>query len=345
MRGAAAGAALWCAVAATGCATEAFEYRRIVMGAECRIVLHAPDRAAADDAARAAYARLAEVEESLSDWLATSEVRSLPTAPGRTVEVSPILAEALAASFEASRASGGAFDPSMGALTKLWRAARRDGRVPGDAEQAACRARCGIDAVRFDRGSATYAVTRDGIELDFGGIGQGIGADAALAALRDRGIASALVDLSGDVAVSDAPPGSDGWRVELDDPWRTVLLLSNAAVTTSGDRFQHLDVQDPAGSGTLRLSHVLDPATGRPLTTRTEVTVVAPTGTEADAWATALSVTGPVRGEELLRDRRALSARWRLEVPGNPVRATDGWPAPARPAKPVTPGRESPRLP
>lgn len=344
MRAAAAFAALWCSVAA-GCATEAFEYRRIVMGAECRIVLHAPDRATADAAARAAYARLAEVEESLSDWIATSEVRSLPTAPGRTAKVSPVLADALAASLAASRDSDGAFDPAMGALTKLWRTARREGRVPSDAEQDACRARCGIDAVRFDAGSGTYAVAREGIELDFGGIGQGIGADAALAALREAGITSALVDLSGDIAVSAPPPGSNGWRIELDDPWKTVLVLSDAAVTTSGDRFQHLDVPDPAGSGTLRLSHVLDPATGRPLHTRTEVTVVAPTGTEADAWATALSVTGPVRGEELLRARPGLSARWRLEVPGNPVRASAGWPAPARAAEPVRPGRESPRIP
>lgn len=342
-----------CCLAAAGCAgqpavrssqaaapeeaTEAFEYRRIVMGAECRLVLHAASQAAADAAARAAFARLAAIEESLSDWMPSSEVRSLPTEPGRQVSVSPALAEALAASIGISRASDGAFDPAIGALTKLWRAARRDGRIPSDAEQEACRARCGLDAVRFDARAATYAVTRPGIELDFGGIGQGIGADAALAVVREAGIASALVDLSGDIAVSAPPPGRSAWRVELDDPKRTVLELSDAAVTTSGDRFQHLDVPDGDAGGATRLSHVIDPRTGRPLSTRTEVTVLAPTATEADAWATALSVLGPERGSEVLRAHPRLAARWRREEtrPGGTGRFSET----------VTRGRESPRFP
>jgi thiamine biosynthesis lipoprotein len=342
-----------CCVAAAGCsgqratpaaqaaasapATEAFEYRRIVMGAECRLVLHAASQSTADAAARAAFERLAAIEESLSDWMPSSEVRSLPTEPGREVSVSPVLAEALVASIEVSRASDGAFDPAIGALTKLWRAARRDGRVPSDAEQDACRARSGIDAVRFDARAATYAVTRPGIELDFGGIGQGIGADAALAVVREAGIASALVDLSGDIAVSAPPPGRSAWRIELDDPRRTVLELSDAAVTTSGDRFQHLDAPDAATGGTRRLSHILDPRTGRPLSTRTEVTVLAPTATEADAWATALSVLGPERGSEVLRARPRLAARWRREEiqPGGTGRISES----------ITRGPESPRFP
>jgi thiamine biosynthesis lipoprotein len=248
-----------------------------------------------------------------------------------------VLAEALAASIEISRASDGAFDPAIGALTKLWRAARRDGRVPSDAEQDACRARSGIDAVRFDARAATYAVTRPGIELDFGGIGQGIGADAALAVVREAGIASALVDLSGDIAVSAPPPGRSAWRIELDDPQHTVLELSDAAVTTSGDRFQHLDAPDAETGGTRRLSHILDPRTGRPLSTRTEVTVVAPTATEADAWATALSVLGPERGSEVLRARPRLAARWRREEiqPGGTGRISES----------ITRGPESPRFP
>ena len=155
-----------CCVAAAGCsgqratpaaqaaasapATEAFEYRRIVMGAECRLVLHAESQSTADAAARAAFARLAAIEESLSDWMPSSEVRSLPTEPGREVPVSPVLAAALSASIEVSRASDGAFDPAIGALTKLWRAARRDG--PGGA--ARVRARRG--GGRGRRGGAVW---------------------------------------------------------------------------------------------------------------------------------------------------------------------------------------------
>ena len=73
----------WCSAAAVllaalaaGC-TPVHEYRRVVMGAECRILV-AADEATADRAAEAAFRRLAEVEQALSDWMAASEVRQLP---------------------------------------------------------------------------------------------------------------------------------------------------------------------------------------------------------------------------------------------------------------------------
>jgi thiamine biosynthesis lipoprotein len=149
-------------------------------------------------------------------------------------------------------------------------------------------------------------------------------------------VTSALIDLSGDIAVSDAPPGRTGWNIDLDDPWHTKLELANAAVTTSGDRFQHMDVAADGGTTTAadggtttRRSHIIDPATGEPLTTRVEVVVVARTGVEADALATALSVMGLERGLALLAKLPSTSARWRYETDRQPVVTSAGWPTPA----------------
>ena len=321
---------------------EPFEFRRIVMGAPSRLVLYARDPDEADAAASAAFARLGEIEEALSDWMPASEVRQLPTTAGARAHCGPDLAFALSESLRFNRESEGAFDPTLGALTKCWRAARRAGGVPAPEAIAACRARCGAAHVRFDAATATYSADVDCLELDFGGIGQGIGADAALAVIRAHGVPRALVDLSGDIAVGDPPPGHDGWRIELDDPWHTVLHLANGGLTTSGDRFQHLDAAAPGG-GTARLSHIIDPATGQPLTTRTEVVAIAPTCIEADAWATALSVAGPERGSALLRRFPRISARWHMETAGDPVRTSDRWPAPATPGRPATPATPAPR--
>jgi thiamine biosynthesis lipoprotein len=305
-----------------------FEFSRMVMGAPCRVVFYAPNQESANESARAVFDRLACIEEALSDWMPASETRQLPSSAGVHVTVGPDLANALSVSLKYARMTGGAFDPTVGALTKRWRAARSDGRTPDPTELQALRARCGWQQVQFDAATHTYTALVPGLELDFGGIGQGIGADAALAVLRERGITRALIDLSGDIAVSDPPPGRTGWKIDLDDPWRTQLELTNAAVTTSGDRFQHMDVAADGGT-TTRRSHIIDPATGEPLTTRVEVVVVARTGVEADALATALSVMGPERGRALLSTLPSTSARWRYESERNPVVTSTGWPTPA----------------
>ncbi len=287
------------------------------MGAPCTIVLYAADEAAADAAARAAFARLAQIEEALSDWMPASEVRRLPTRSGVRTELGADLAAALGESLAYARESGGAFDPTLGALTKLWRAARSGGSPPDTAAVQAARARTGWELLVLDAAARTLSLRRDGVELDFGGIGQGFGADAALQALEGAGVASALVDLSGDIAVSAAPPGRSAWRVEVDDGGTALALeLANAAVTTSGDRFQHLDAE--AAGATVRYSHILDPRTGMPLTTRTSVTVIARRAVDADALATALCVLGPRAGEALLAAHPDAAARWVTELPGAP---------------------------
>jgi thiamine biosynthesis lipoprotein len=331
-RAAAAHAALAALAALAGCATpEVHEYRRIVMGAECRILV-AADEPTADRAADAAFRRLAEVEEALSDWIPSSEVRQLPERAGEPANVGPDLAAAIAASLAWSERTDGAFDATLGALTSAWRAARRSGTPLDPAEARALLGRCGWRNVRFDPATRTYSAAADGLRLDFGAIGQGIGADAALAAIRAQGVESALVDLSGDIAAGDAPPGRRAWRVTADDDLASTLFLRHQAVTTSGDRAQHLD------AGGVRLSHVLDPATGWPITTRVQVTAGAPTATDADALATALCVLGPDRGRALLaRLGPGYWATWSWPDGTPAAAAATPEPAPPAPASPPSP--------
>jgi thiamine biosynthesis lipoprotein len=334
-------ALLLCVIAGCSAPAERHDYHRVIMGSPCDLVLWAPDQASADAAARAAFARLGQVDEALSDWMRASEVRRLPARAGACASVGPDLRAALAAALAHSRDSDGAFDVTVGPLTQLWRAARAAGAPPAAADVAAARARVGWRHVRLD--AAGYAADIDGVQLDFGGIGQGYGADAALQALREAGIACAMVDLSGDVAAIGTPPGSDGWRIALDDGGAAAgagsaptLVLADAAVTTSGDRFQHLDVAAPDGR-VRRMSHILDPRTGEPIATRSSVTVIARRATDADALATALSVLGPDGSTELLARHPDAAARWAHERPDGSieVRTTPNWPGPAR----LAPGR------
>jgi thiamine biosynthesis lipoprotein len=130
--------------------------------------------------------------------------------------------------------------------------------------------------------------------LDLGGIAKGYAADEALAVITGLGIRSALVAMSGDLAFSDPPPGRRAWRIEAGGQ---LLELANAAVSTSGDDEQHLDLDGR------RYSHIVDPATGEPLADSVPVTVIARRGIDADALATALSVMGPDRARAFMRSR------------------------------------------
>jgi thiamine biosynthesis lipoprotein len=147
-----------------------------------------------------------------------------------------------------------------------------------------------------------------GMRLDAGGIAKGYAADAALSILAQLGIRSALVAASGDLAFGDPPPGQRGWRIGVDSfdrpeaAFTHVLELSNAAVSTSGDQEQHLDIDGA------RYSHIIDPTTGMGLKRPITVTVVARHGTDADGLATAVSVLGPERGISFIEKQAGVAA-------------------------------------
>ncbi len=143
--------------------------------------------------------------------------------------------------------------------------------------------------------------------LDLGGIAVGYAVDEALALLKTRGIASALVDGSGDIGVTDAPPGQAGWRIGIapldveKEPSR-YLILKNAAVTTSGDAFQFVEFEGK------RYSHIVDPQTGLGLVDHSSVTVIARNCTIADSYTKAVSVLGPERGLKLIDETPGAAA-------------------------------------
>ena len=103
-----------CSPQPTAATPTSFEYQRIIMGAPCRLVIHAADEATADDAAQAAFARMGAMEEALSDWMPASEVRRLPAAAGAVTPVGADLGAALEASLRWSALTDGAFDPTVG---------------------------------------------------------------------------------------------------------------------------------------------------------------------------------------------------------------------------------------
>lgn len=300
---------------------------RRIMGAPWKIKVFAPNHVSGDAAIEAALREVERLETVLSDYDPESELSRLSSlAPMREpATVSDDLWTVLVAADSYRAKSDGAFDITVGPLTTLWRQARRSGKLPRDDKHAAARAAVGGDGIEFDHATRRVRLTKPGMRLDAGGIGMGYAADRAMKVLKEHRITSAMIDASGDILVSAAPPGVDGWRILIaplrpGDEGETIMLV-NAAVTTSGDAFQAVEIDG------VRYSHIVDPRTGLGVQGPSAVTVIAPDAAAADALATAANVLGPTQGTAFLQKYPETSARfvWR-EGKDVRTRVTDTWP-------------------
>jgi FAD:protein FMN transferase len=267
-----------------------FEYSEPHMGTTFAIVLYARDSTQASGAARAAFARIAELDRRLTDYDDDSEAaRAAREAVDRPVRVSDDLYRVLSRARAMSIRTGGAFDVTIGALTHVWRRARRQSELPDPDEQEVARAASGFALLRLDPEARTIRIAPPGVRFDFGGIAKGDAADRALETIRQAGVPRALVAAGGDVAAGAPPPDARGWHVSIAafdgrTPPTPAVTVSHAGVSTSGDAEQWVEADG------VRYSHILDPRTGRPLTGRRQATVVAPDATTSDMLATALCV-------------------------------------------------------
>jgi thiamine biosynthesis lipoprotein len=289
-----------CAMSGVGLGSPTYErihYSQVHMGVQVSLTVYAPTREVADDACGAAFARIAQLEDVMSDYRADSELMRLcAQAGGPPAPVSPDLFAILSQAHDLAERSGGAFDVTVGPHVQLWRAARKTGRLPTDEEWQAAGKLVGWHKMRLDPEAQTIQLDEAGMKLDLGGIAKGYALDQALITLREHGVTRALVVAGGDIAVGDPPPGRKGWRVYV---WHAAkgkrrLIVSNCGVSTSGDTEQFVEVD-----GQL-YSHIIDPRSGLRHGEPILATVVAPDATTSDSLATACVVLGQEEGRKLV---------------------------------------------
>ncbi len=192
-----------------------------------------------------------------------------------------------------AKASGGRFDPTVGPLVARWSFGLiHDGEIVSNGWR------------EIDAGGRHLVRKRPGLTLDLCGIAKGHALDRMVALLLDAGLDHFLIDLGGELAARGRHPSGRIWQVGVEDPrlgsadLAGVLLLDGMAVATSGDRANGYAL------GGRRYSHIIDPASREPVAgALASVSVLLPTGREADGWATALLATGP-EGPELARRQR-----------------------------------------
>jgi thiamine biosynthesis lipoprotein len=301
------------------------------MGVKTTLTVYAPNRETAEKACAAAFGRIADLEQIMSDYRPTSELMRLcAKADGPPVKVSPELFFVLEKAQMLSARSRGAFDVTVGPLVKLWRAARKQGRLPDPVALRSAKILVGWRKVRLNAKNRTVQLQVPGMLLDLGGIAKGYAGDEAIRVLRGIGIRRAMFEAGGDILTGDPPPGRKGWLIQIgtgtasgekgSKPWKWVWLHHHA-ISSSGDTEQYVEI------GGVRYSHIVDPHTGLGLTQRIGVTVIAPQGILSDGLSTTLSVLGRVKGRSLIHSFPGVYAYFHPDL------------------KPATERRETPKIP
>ncbi len=240
---------------------------------------------------------LAVIDRSMSTYDSTSEIsrfnRARSTAP---MEISDDFAAVLATSLAVSRASGGAFDVTVGPLVDAWGfgAKGESGRVPSDSTLALLRTHVGWQKLRLD--GHTLSKSHPQLEIDLNADAPGYTVDVISALLTSRGEPNHFVEVGGEVRARGQNAQHAPFRVGIEEPLpdvrrvRVVVGLADRSMATSGN---YRDFQDIGG---VRYTHILDPSTGAPVRHGLlSVSVLHRDCVWADAWATALFVVGPER--------------------------------------------------
>lgn len=307
------------------------------MGTRVTVSLWTDDEAAAARAADAVFQEFRRVDDLMTTWREDSDVSRINAAAGGApVRVSREVVLVIQRAQEVARATGGAFDITVGAYRGLWKFDEdKDGTIPDPAAVKARLPLVNYRDIRIDPRRSTVQLRRKGMSITLGGIAKGYAVDRAVDVLRKQGFADFLLQAGGDLYVSGRR-GDRRWRVGIRDPRGdeaapfAITEIENQTFSTSGD-YERSVIKDG-----VRYHHILDPATGHPAMRCRSVTVMARDAFTADAWDTALFVLGVERGMALVEKLPDLEAVF-VDA-GNQVHVSSGLQGKVQTLRPPSPG-------
>lgn len=272
--------------------------------------------AAPQSVAVGVQAALDLVVAQMSQWEAQSDLsRFNRDAPDVWRELPAELTHVVDAALAIGRASDGAFDPCLGALTDRWGfgASGPVDRVPDAADGGKRRIDVDPDTRRIRRGGGAF--------LDLSGIAKGYAVDLAAEWLLASGVRHFLLEVGGELRGEGIRPDGQPWWVDVEMPPTSAvapyrIALHDMAAATSGNYRRGFTVDGQ------HYSHSFDPRTGRPIVHAvSSVTVLHRSCMMADGWATALTVRGPAAAIALA-DAQDLAA---CVIAGDREYVSRGW--------------------
>lgn len=237
----------------------------------------------------------------------SSEVWALNHAQGEPVKMGEDAIALLTAAQSLGQATGGALDVTMYPLVKAWGFTTGSYQIPDEDTISALLENTGYDRIAIDGDTVTLP---QGMEVDFGALAKGYAGEKCVKLLREQGVTSAILRLSGNIQTIGAKPDGSPWRIAIRDPesadssgYLGVLELVDQAAVTSGNYERYFEADG------VRYCHIMDPATGAPTqNSLTSVTIVGDSGTTCDGLSTALFVMGRDRALDYWRSAGGFEA-------------------------------------
>ncbi|WP_342753897.1 FAD:protein FMN transferase ApbE [Pantoea sp. MBD-2R] len=257
--------------------------------------------------------RLDNDDRELSTWKPESVISRFNRYRGSEPQpVSDNMADIVTLSLRIGQKTRGEMDITVGPLVNLWGFGpdKQPIRIPSQAQIDAARALTGLQHLRVIQRSEGAYLQKDlpDLYVDLSTVGEGFATDHLARLMEQEGINNYLVSVGGAVLTRGKNAQGNPWKVAIQKPTdkenavQARVDLQGHGISTSGSyrNYYELDGQ--------RISHIIDPETGRPIQHKlVSATVIATTALEADGWDTGLMVLGEEKAKALaLREHLAV---------------------------------------
>jgi len=301
-------------------------YVKVRMGTFVEIVFKGENPEAADTA----FEEIARLEEIFSSYKPDSEVSRITKNAGiKPVKVSADVIEVLETALRISTASHGAFDPTIGAVSKLWDFSKvggmntEEGRltvdspIPSKAALARQLPLVDYKKISINKKASTVMLDKKGMTLNLGGIAKGYIVRQAFLKMQEvHGVKWAVIRAGGDMTVFHDPDFSleiekskDPLTVGVQHPRKKAIIIGMLELTPLGETFSTKAASSISTSGDyerffirdgVRYHHILDPRTGMPANASQSATILSRDPILADALSTAVFILGAEKGMALI---------------------------------------------
>jgi thiamine biosynthesis lipoprotein len=290
-------------LALTACASVAaaeISRTELVIGTVCSVRLIEGGTAKTADEI---FARLKKIEDTMSANKDGTEIAAVNSgAGGAPVKVSADTFYVIKKALEYAALTGGAFDPTVGPLVKLWDIGGDNPRIPQKQEIAAALKLIDYRTVQLDQAASTVRLPVKGMKLDLGAIAKGYAADEVELILERHNVKSAVVDLGGNVLVFGKKKDGTPWRVGIQDPKSTRgeylgLVTGEAMTVVTSGIYERFFIENG-----VRYHHILDTKTGFPVSNGlVSVSIITTKSIDADGLSTSLFALGREKGLALVK--------------------------------------------
>ncbi|VGP93322.1 FAD:protein FMN transferase [Klebsiella quasipneumoniae subsp. similipneumoniae] len=279
------------------------------MGTFWRVSVIGVDEAKAQALRAKVQAQLDADDRLLSTWKNDSALMRFNHATDtRPWPVSEAMADNVTLSLRIGAKTHGAMDITVGPLVNLWGFGpdKQPVATPDAQAIAAAKARTGLQHLQVINQSGRQFLQKDIPDLfvDLSTVGEGYAADHLARLMEQEGISRYLVSVGGALVSRGMNGEGKPWRVAIQKPTdrenavQAIVDINGHGISTSGSYRNYYELDGK------RISHVIDPQTGQPITHKlVSVTVIAPTALEADGWDTGLMVLGPEKAQQVVREQ------------------------------------------